>query len=218
MPRYPYAQALGQLEKLIEQLRKKFPAKVDADTLKKLNLAPGNESYLLNTLKFIGVIDSNGAPAAEVRKLFASGDEEFSHGLSQKIRSAYTDLFDLRGDDAWTLPKDQLQTFFRQEDRSSNVVGGRQADTFIRLAEIAGRRERAKTPSRPSPTPSRPSRRSKTGAGSAKEKAESPALAAARTSDLALTLRIELHLPVSTDQEVYDKIFESLRRSLLDRG
>jgi hypothetical protein len=43
--------------KTIEQLRRSFPKTVNAETLKKLGIAPQNESYIINVLRFIGVID-----------------------------------------------------------------------------------------------------------------------------------------------------------------
>ncbi|MET0964993.1 MAG: hypothetical protein ABWZ02_01265 [Nakamurella sp.] len=36
------------------QLRRGFPAKVDAGYLQRFNIAPANESYILSILRFLG--------------------------------------------------------------------------------------------------------------------------------------------------------------------
>jgi hypothetical protein len=41
-------------------LRKNFPAAITSDTVKKLGVAPNNESYVINALQLIGVIDEEG--------------------------------------------------------------------------------------------------------------------------------------------------------------
>jgi hypothetical protein len=54
--KHAYFQSPGHFTQLITHLRRTFPPSVTADTVKKLGLAPKNESYLLNTLRFLGLI------------------------------------------------------------------------------------------------------------------------------------------------------------------
>ena len=56
--KYPYMSGSAGLVQAVAQLRKSFPLQVAADTLKKLGIAPNNETYVLNTLRFVGVIDA----------------------------------------------------------------------------------------------------------------------------------------------------------------
>ncbi len=58
--KHPYVSAPGNLVQVINHFRKSFPAKVNADTLKKLGFAPKNESYVLNVLRHLGLIDDDG--------------------------------------------------------------------------------------------------------------------------------------------------------------
>jgi hypothetical protein len=58
--KYPYVASAGPLSKTIEHLRRSFPREVTAETLRKLGLAPKNESYVINVLRFLGVIDEEG--------------------------------------------------------------------------------------------------------------------------------------------------------------
>jgi len=55
--KYPYVPSAGPLLRTVEHLRRSFPKEVTADTLRKLGVAPKNESYVINVLRFLGVID-----------------------------------------------------------------------------------------------------------------------------------------------------------------
>jgi hypothetical protein len=55
--KHPYTSGSGGLVQAVNQLPKCVSAQVTADTLKKLGIAPNNETYIINILRFIGVID-----------------------------------------------------------------------------------------------------------------------------------------------------------------
>ena len=139
---YPYISGAGNLVQAITHFRKSFPATVTADTLKKLGIAPNNESYVINTLRFIGVLDSESKKTPEATKAFSQHqDGDFNKEFAPLVQSAYKDLFEIHGDRAWTLDKDSLITFFRQSDDTSAVIGGRQANVFLALAGLSGHGE-----------------------------------------------------------------------------
>ena len=46
MTTHPYISGAGNITQMVVQLRKSFPATVSSDTVKKLGLAPNNESYV----------------------------------------------------------------------------------------------------------------------------------------------------------------------------
>ena len=54
--KHPYIPSKGILVQLINQLRDSFPAKVDASVLKKLGIGSNNESVLVSTIRFLGLI------------------------------------------------------------------------------------------------------------------------------------------------------------------
>ena len=58
--RHPYSPSPGHITAAITQLRSSFPTTVNADTLKQLGIAPKNESYVINVLRFIGAINKEG--------------------------------------------------------------------------------------------------------------------------------------------------------------
>src|SRR5215469_9558762 len=124
---------------MIGFLRKNFPATVNSDTVRKLGLASKNESYVINALQFIGVIDEEGKRTDRGHQVLTTHAEEaFKKAFESLIRDSYKDLFDLHGDDAWTMNKDALIGYFRSVDKTSEMIGTRQAALFQAFRTLAG--------------------------------------------------------------------------------
>lgn len=215
--KHPYSPGPGGVTAAINHLQKSFPKTVTAETLKKLSIAPKNESYVINILRFIGAIDKEGNRTEKAASVFSKSGEDFQKDFDAMLREAYADLFALhQGDSAWTLPPDKLKAFFRHSDQSSDLVGRLQAQTFQLLLSFAGHG------TIPAPTPPKPA--------SSKPKApKEPKLAKVKAAevgnisakepearDVGLTVRIEVNLPPDGDQETYDRIFRSIRENLLN--
>jgi hypothetical protein len=219
--KYPYVLGSNTLIQLGEQLRKSFPTVVNADTLKKLGIPANSASYIINTLRFVGLVDGEGNKTNEAGIVFSKHqDSEFAQEFGGLVTSSYQELFSLHGDDAWTLDQSKLISFFRGADKSSAAVGRRQASTFQALAVLSGRIE---------PQQARSSTGAKNGASAPKARhsvtgrAVSQSLVSSRASatdkstrDVGLTVRIEINLPAVADQETYDKIFKSIRENLIN--
>jgi hypothetical protein len=218
---------MGALDKIISKLRSSFPEKVDAAVLRKLAIAPNNESYIINTIRFLGVVDKESARTQSAHDLFVLGDDDFKTGFATMIKDAYKSLFDLHQDDAWALEKPKLVSFFRTEDKSTELVGNRQADTFIRLAELAGKRQSGVTTNGNAPKrdavkrDSKPAAKAKTEkagrAGSQNVEVEIPKAGDGDGAAVSLAVKIEVNLPATADQGVYDAIFKSIRANLINR-
>jgi Family of unknown function (DUF5343) len=56
MASYPYTSGQGALAQALTQLQKNFPAKVDADYLKRFAIAPSNESYIIAIVRFLNLL------------------------------------------------------------------------------------------------------------------------------------------------------------------
>lgn len=220
MATHPYISGAGNITQMVVQLRKSFPAMVSSDTVKKLGLAPNNESYVINVLQFIGVVDAEGKKTPNAAKVFSHHhDEEFSKQFGALVQKAYSALFDLHGNDAWKLSNDDLITFFRQSDQTSATIGGRQASTFKVLAGLSGHGDL------PEPKPKKATKDSKQGKPkkAPNNPAPKPALVvhppAAPTGGgnqtLGLTVRVEINLPADGSKETYDAIFKSIKENLL---
>jgi hypothetical protein len=222
--KYPYVASAGPLIRTLEHLRRSFPKEVTADTLRKLGVAPKNEAYVINVIRFLGVIDDEGKKIdAKARAFVQHKDEEFAKELEAQVREAYEELFELHGDGAWELDRSSLTQFFRTSDHSTDLVGTRQAGTFVALANLSGH---GSPPARRegSPTKREPARKAKAQVKSDSSKKKA---AVSRNTDtqgggedgsqqVGLTVRIEVNLPADGDQETYDRIFRSIRTNLID--
>lgn len=211
---------------MIAQLRKSFPKEVTAETLKKLGLATNNESYVINVLKFLGIIDEEGRKVdTKVRAFVQHQDDAFQAEFGKLIGEVYEELFQLHGESAWTLSRDDLKQFFRTAANSSDKVGGLQALTFAALAALAGHQNSPKPKPTPSPkrTKSEVSKVKQAKVVSKTEAAPPPTISAEHrpgepglVPGVGLTVRIEVNLPAAADQETYDRIFQSIRTNLIN--
>jgi hypothetical protein len=226
---YPYTSSRGSIVKAVEQFRKNFPAAVDAATLQKFSIAPANESYVINTFRFLGLIDEDGKKVAGKTDFFLHGDAEFHNGMEAVLRDAYADLFRDQGDSPWDEPRERLATWFRVTDKTSDLIGDRQATTFLTLCALAGHGDVAVPPPSTStstsknPTSKAP-RAPKASGSNASKPAENAQPAAPVHVDpiiaapaVGLTVRVEVNLPADGSPEAYDAIFASIRKHLIDQ-
>lgn len=218
--KYPYVPSAGPLVKTVNHLRKSFPKEVTAETLRKLGVAPKNESYVINVLRFLGIVDDEGKKVDAKAKAFVQHkDEAFAEELGKVVKEAYEELFELHGDAAWEQDRGALTQFFRTTDHSSDVVGTRQAGTFSALAALAGHADvpvpkpnTAQKKAKPAPKQAEGSeRRTRKDVPDVRRSSADGAL-----PPVGLTVRIEVNLPASGDQATYDRIFESIRKNLLN--
>lgn len=231
--KHPYASGPGGVTQLISHLRKSFPPTVTADTLRKLSIAPRNETYVLNTMKFIGVLDAENKKTASAIPVFNKHDNaDFQQDFAELVADPYHELFDLHGQDAWTLPLDKLISFFRSHDGTSEIVGKRQAGTFQTLARICGKLEDSalathsvsknsgsKTARRVSPVKKpllSPATKASLPASGSTLLESSDQTKSGGAAEVGLTVRIEINLPPGGDQATYDAIFKSIRENLLN--
>ncbi|MDP2027116.1 DUF5343 domain-containing protein [Sulfuriferula sp.] len=220
---HPYISGAGNVAQMIARLRKAFPASISAETVKKHGLAPNNESYVINALQFIGVIDAEGKKTPEAAKVFShQNDDQFALGFGELVKKAYSSLFELHGEHAWALDNGGLVTFFRQSDQTSEIIGKRQAGTFRVLAGLSGHGDLPETKTPKSPKAAKP-------ATTVKQKQKRPyelsqkeqvsdtksPIGLSSGSPLGLTVRVEINLPADGSKETYDNIFKSIKENLL---
>jgi hypothetical protein len=222
MASHPYISGAGNITQMVGFLRKNFPPTVSADTVRKLGLASKNESYVINVLQFLGLIDEDGKRTDAGHKVMTTHIEgDFQKAFAGLIRDAYTDLFAIRGEEAWAMNRDDLIGYFRSADKTSEIIGSRQAGVFMALSELAGHETQA------SPGNSKPKAASSGGIKKPTKKStkvvetppptaksESPPPPVKSKGDMAFTVRIEINLPAEGSAETYDKIFKSIKANL----
>jgi hypothetical protein len=171
------------------------------------------------------LIDSDGKKIEANTEFLFGDDATFQSGLEARIRAAYRELFNDFGDDAFRTDRAALAVWFRTTDKTTELVGGRQAATFLILAAVAGHGE---PPTADQAKSSRsPKKKAVKPATKASEKpvvVELPNSVEGRVDEgvrelpLGLTVRVEVTLPANGTPEVYDSIFASVRKHLIDRA
>ena len=207
---YPYISGARNITKMVDQLRRKFPTTIDSNTIKELGIAPNNETYLINILKFIKVIDKDGKGTDRGKEVFVTHEKEgFQKGFSDLVEEAYSGLFDRHGDDTWKLDIGPLVTFFRQRDQVSERLGKYKARTFKTLATISGRRGMPGTETnKQQSTGNAPRNGGQPEGGNGDNNPFN--------KDIGLTVRIEISLPSDGTKETYDDIFRSIKENLIN--
>lgn len=211
--RHPYSPTPGGITAAITQFRNSFPPTVNAETLRQLAIAPKNESYVINVLRFIGAIDKDGRQTEKAATVFYQSGAEFQKSFEEMIKVAYKHLFALYKDEAWKLSPDKLVSFFRSKDKTTALVGKLQAATFQLLAGLGGHGAVAESPATKTSSKTKPARPK---AEKMKPNGAPPTREQKGARDFGLTVRIEVNLPPAGDQETYDRIFRSIRENLLN--
>lgn len=127
----PYA-PVSALEEFLEKIPNvTVPSRVDRAFLQKLSVARGNEWALLSSLKFLGIINQQGAPTAAYRSLLST--ESRTGTLRRLVEKAYSPLFELGG---LNMSTGDLVNYFRVASSPSQA---RNAARFFRsVSELAG--------------------------------------------------------------------------------
>lgn len=223
MASHPYISGPGNIVQMIGLLRKNFPATVSSETVKKYQVASNNESYVINALQFLGIIDEEGKRTEKGHDVLLLPPGEFDKAFASLVREAYADLFEIRGEDAWTLTKAELTAYFRTNDKTSEVIGGRQASVFQAFSGLAGYDQQAapaKSRTAAANANSKTSKAKPARVKPAEMATEQVAVSLTNHNssrrDMALTVRIEINLPAEGSQETYDNIFKSIKANLID--
>ena len=110
--KHPYVSSNGVLIQVLDHLQKSFPTTFNAETLKKLGFAPSNESYIINVVRFLGLIDENDARTELAQKVFTLHEpESFKKAFGDVVMAAYKDLFSLHNEATWSLGDEKLVPF-----------------------------------------------------------------------------------------------------------
>ena len=186
----------------------KAPERFTNKFLKDLDFTTSNDRLYIGVLKGLGFLDENGVP---MDRYFAFLDHSQSgRVLADALRDAYDELFALNKN-AQSMSIDEVKGKLKsltQGQKSENVITW-MANTFKGLAELADWSAPAVAPV-PEQSPQEQVK--------ALPEQQPPlplAGAGASERELELHYNIQLILPESRDQAVYDALFSSLRRHLL---
>jgi len=182
----------------------KAPERFTNKFLKDLEFSSSNDRLYIGVLKGLGFLDENGAPT---ERYFAFLDHSQSgRVLAEALREAYDELFALKKD-AQKMSVEEVKGKLKsltQGRKSENVITW-MANTFKGLGELADWSASAAAPSAVPVEDLKPP-----------DEQLPPALdGGGGGRPMELHYNIQLILPESRDQAVYDALFSSLRRHLL---
>jgi hypothetical protein len=199
----PYVNAYGAIPKLFAGIKTAaVPPKVSQNFLESvLDLTSSSHRALIPLLKKLGFIDSGNVPT-QAYKDFRE-DSLSGSVMAERLREAYKSLFNAN-EYAWKMPKADLVSKFKNlsgagdEDRVIATV----ASTFLELSKMA--KWEGGAPPRRDPESS-----GGAGGGVPPTRREEP------PNGINLSYTINLNLPATTEIEVFNAIFKSLRENLL---
>lgn len=212
-----YTQKPGAITAYFEaMLDAEAPERFTTRFLESLEFKSTNDRLLTNVLKELGFIDTDGIPKD---RYFEFLDRTKAEGVvAQGIREAYSDLFAInkQAEDLSTEEvKNKLRTLYKGTKKDNTI--GRIASTFTALCDYADFSTAGKTASKP--------KEEKKVADSKDHPEEKPEASQNVKNDGgisfksnlsvdALQYHINIVLPESREQAVYDAIFKSLRDHL----
>jgi hypothetical protein len=200
-----YLTSTKKLDAILDALQKaQAPPKLTISFLEDLGFKSNSDRLVINVFKALGLLAPDGSPTERYFRFL--DEKESGRVLAEGLRDAYADLFQLHKD-AQSLPRNDIKNKFKTltQGKASDAVLDKMAMTFLALAKKA---DFTGTPQvqvgaegeAPSADPS---------------DAPPQAVAAPAVSLGGLVYNIQIHLPESRDQAVYDALFRSLTTHLL---
>jgi len=203
---YPYAVAPNRISILFDKILKaSVPDKVTQQWLATVGLKSKNDRLLPSILKHIGFIDSAGVPTTLWNEYRGSSPKLV---IAKAIRQGYSDLFGTYPS-AHELSDEELTAFFRGNTKQSDIAVKRIVQTFKALVSLADFRE----------IDSESLSVENTSASSARDglsRELGNTITFNRSRDIAINVNLQLTLPESKDPSVYDALFASLKKHILE--
>ena len=195
---FPYTPSPKNVPELLDKIQTiGMPkVKVNLNYLKSLGFKSSYDTYLPPVLKFLGFVNADGSPTS-IWQQYGVKNQARSV-MASAIKNAYSVLFHTY-EDAHAQTDTALVDFFKAQTGASDKDAGLLVQTFQNLCALgdfeAVPAEAAVSESLTSPR---------------EEAARIPTVA----PGLTVNINIQLTLPATDDESVYDKLFASLKRNL----
>lgn len=210
---YPYSTSTGSITKILEKIQNVGqPSKVDKKWFASIGFSKQSEQRMIFILKFIGFITDDGIPT-ELWKQFRSRING-KKVLGKALKEAYKELFDIYPN-AYEIDKTQLTDFFSTRTTAGKLALTHTVNTFKNLADFANFEiERIDAPVKEKKEDIKKDNVNKT--EQPKNTIENNFSKRIESKNgLTINLNIQLTVPETTDEKVYDKFFEALKKHLL---
>lgn len=206
MPDFPYTQVTGKLKSFFEKIQ--GTGQPDAATVKWLKLigwTSSNDPSILPVLRFIGFVESDGKPTPKWSEY--RDRARAKSVLGNAIRQGYSELF-ATYPDANARSDDELRNFFAtSKPKAGDQVISKTTQTFKALCELAEFDGAGVSRSAGQPHVS------VTTSPANKEAAHQRADGLG--SGITVNINIQLALPDTADEALYDRFFAALKKHLL---
>lgn len=199
----------GNIEKIFEKIIEGSPPeKYNVEHLKGLGFKSSNDRAIIPLLKDLGFLTSDGSPTQvynEYRNTTKSGEV-----LGRALLDTYSDIFSIN-ENPTVSDRKSIEGKFKTVHGSNDKRAQLQATTFLSLlkrADLDAARSidgndtiLQNTFADEIPRPASPNESETT---------------SVRTIGAGLHYNIQIHLPATKDIEIYNSIFKSIRKNLLD--
>jgi hypothetical protein len=212
----PYMVSPGLIPKILTKIEEaKRPDRFTQDFLgTKLGHPSGSAKPIIPLLKRMGFLNSDGSPTV-LYDQFRNSDTQGA-AIAEGIRNAYAELFE-RNKYAGEMAKDKLKSLMMEvtgaahDDRTLEMT----LSTFTKLKELADFDADPKVPAPPGERNLVPAANGD-GARLIPE-AQQRAVAELESVGLNLAYTVNIVLPETTNPEVFNSIFKSLKENLLKK-
>jgi len=200
MVEYPYVTTTKTIKAFFTHIQSAgIPPKVNKPYIESVGFKSSNDRPIVGMLKYLGFVGQDGAPTPRWREY--KDKERARKILGKALVEGYSELFETYPD-APRRDREALMNFFRTKTGLAERTVSAIVDSFKALTELAEfegleeleELEEAKEQPKGRRTPA-------------------PRIVAAPDAP-ALSINIQLQLPATENQEIYDKLFASLRKHL----
>jgi hypothetical protein len=187
------------------------PSRFTLSFLENLGYKSSSDRLIINVLKALSFLNADGGPTGRYYRFL--DQSEAPTVLGEGLRDAYSDLFQLNRN-AHTLDRSDVKNKLKTltQGQYSDAVLMKMAGTFVALAKRADfsgplpSEQPAEAAGEDAPIPDSP--KSQDGSGQGSPPSGEITLG-------GLVYSIQIYLPESRDQAVYDALFRSLKTHLL---
>lgn len=199
MAKYPFTPGPENVVELFQKIQSMGVTKNKINTayLKSIGFKSSYDTYLPRVLKQLGFVGSDGLPTDKWKAYGVK--KERGHVMASALKNAYADLFDTYPN-AYKENDSVLFDFFKGNTGAADRETGLMLKTFQNLCALADFEAipAEAVVSEPLTSPR-------------EEAARIPTVA----PGLTVNINVQLTLPATDDETVYDKLFASLKRNLL---
>jgi hypothetical protein len=187
------------------------PSRFTLSFLENLGYKSSSDRLIINVLKALGFLNADGAPTERYYRFL--DQSEAPTVLGEGLQDAYTDLFQLNRN-AHELGRSDVKNKLKTlaQGQYSDAVLMKMAGTFTELAKRAD----FSAPAPAEQPPEKPPEAPQSPDGAAEQAASMQGTLPPSEIKLGgLVYSIQIYLPESRDQSVYDALFRSLKMHLL---